>query len=579
MCRSEKPPSTSTFQCRQSHHGPNEERSIISHSQVVIEGSNLEEKEMSSSKMTEKKGKKKSISSTAESLLMDKKMTCSGKSTTCSKNTQVGECSQTSVPVLTGKEKVLKPFFDSACAEMSKQLLWHTETDSCGLVTNSLSTSWKNVESNCCVTASMITNQKKQSSLRTYSALSPSSARVSMAEGTTKRIRKIIITPNPEVKKKLKQWMGCCRLTYNTALAYIKSGKQHKKTFYWLRNRFVNESNVDPSQMFLLETPKHVREGALKDLATAYKANFEVRKRNPSHTFDITFRRKKDVQSIVIPKDAFKRKENGVVLYPSMLSKDPIIDFMPTHDCRLSIDRLERFVLYVPIDVQKFTTTCKNQGGSVVACDPGVRTFLTTWSPNGEAMKLGDGDSRTLYEMMIRADKLISSKAKAKGRSKYRKNKVLQLLLNRIESLKRDLHFQCANILTKKYNTIIIPVFGAKNMSTKLDRKLNTKTVRSMLGMGHFQFRQRLKEVAERKGVSVLECSEEYTSKTCCGCGWIHPSLGGSKVFKCGGDCGLKIDRDLNGAINIYLKYIKEHPEKGLVLAPAEARHPTEQGP
>ena len=371
--------------------------------------------------------------------------------------------------------------------------------------------------------------------------------------------------------------MGCCRLTYNTALAYIKSGKEHKKNFYWLRNRFVNESNVTPKQDFLLETPKHVREGAIRDLAKAYEANFTVRKKNPSHTFDIQFRKKKDIQSIVIPKDAFKQKENGVVLFPQKLSKDAIVDFMPAHDCRLSIDRLGRFILYVPIDVQKFTSTRENQAGAVVACDPGVRTFLTTWSPNGEAMKLGDGDSRKLYEMMVRADKLISSKTKAKGRSKYRKNVVLQRLLDRIESLKRDLHYQCANILTKKYDTIIIPVFGAKRMSSKLDRKLNTKTVRSMLGMGHFQFRQRLKEVAERKGVSVLECSEEYTSKTCCRCGWIHPSLGGSKVFKCGG-CGFKVDRDLNGAINIFLKYIKEHPEKACV-APAEARHPHKRGP
>ena len=40
---------------------------------------------------------------------------------------------------------------------------------------------------------------------------------------------------------------------------------------------------------------------------------------------------------------------------------------------------------------------------------------------------------------------------------------------------------------------------------------------------------------------------------------------------------GLKIDRDLNGAINIFLKYAKEHPEKALV-APGRISHPLEQG-
>jgi len=354
--------------------------------------------------------------------------------------------------------------------------------------------------------------------------------------------------------------MGCCRLTYNTALGHIKDGKEHKYSFYWLRNRFVNEDNIPKSKQFLLQTPKHVREGAVKDLAQAYAVNFKVKKKNPKHTFDIRFRRKKDTQSIVIPKDAFKQRENGVVLYPKMLSPDPIIDIMPTRDCRLSIDRQKRFVLYVPVEVAKVAPIHKNHVDSVVALDPGVRTFLTSWSPNGEAYKLGDGDYMRMYDTLIRIDKLMSSVSKARGRSKYRKNRVLQTLRAKAENFQRDVHYQCANFLVSKYDDIILPVFGSKAMSSKMDRRLHTKTVRSMLGMGHYAFRQRLLEVAERRGVRVHLCTEEYTSKTCSCCGWIHPKLGGSKVFSCR-QCGAKIDRDLQGAFNIFLKYTKEHPE------------------
>ena len=132
--------------------------------------------------------------------------------------------------------------------------------------------------------------------------------------------------------------MGCCRWTYNAALAHIKDGKDHKKTFYWLRNRFVNSSNVTSSNKFLLETPKHVREGAVKDLALAFSLNFKIKRKNPDHKFFIHFRKKRDTQSIVIPKDAFKQRDNGVVLYPQMLSDLPIIHILPKHDCRLSID-------------------------------------------------------------------------------------------------------------------------------------------------------------------------------------------------------------------------------------------------
>ena len=359
---------------------------------------------------------------------------------------------------------------------------------------------------------------------------------------------------------KLKRWIGCCRWTYNEALAYIKKN-DHQKTFYWLRNRFVNECNISSGARFLLETPKHVREGAVKDLAQAFKVNFKVKRKNPAHTFDIKFRKKSDVQSIVIPKHAFGKVKDGsgYALYPQMLSKDPIIGFQPLHDCRLSIDRQNRFVLHVPVDVQKFALIPKNHA-DVVALDPGVRTFMTTWSPNGEAFKLGDGDSTRVYGMMLRVDRLISSISKSSGRSKWRKKRVLNSLRDRIDNIQRDLHYQCAHFLTTKYDTIIIPVFGSKRMSSKMDRRLNTKTVRCMLGMGHYAFRQRLKDVAERRGIRVVECTEEYTSKTCSCCGWIHPSLGGAKVFACR-ECGSKVDRDLQGAFNIYLKHCKNHPE------------------
>jgi putative transposase len=353
--------------------------------------------------------------------------------------------------------------------------------------------------------------------------------------------------------------MGCCRWTYNAALAHIKSGKEHQKTFYWLRNRFVNECNISAANGFLLDTPKHVREGAIKDLAQAYAINFKVRKRNPSHRFDIRFRKKRDTQSIVIPKDAFKQREDGVVLYPTMLSKDPLIDHVPSHDCRLTLDRGGRFVLHVPVDVDKFTPLRKTHREKVVSIDPGVRTFLTTWSPDGEAYKIGDGDSTKMYRLLLRTDKLISSVAHAKKRSKWRKNKKLQSLRQQIENFQRDLHYQSAKFLTSKYDDIILPVFGSKRMSSRADRKLRTKTVRSMLGMGHYAFRQRLKDVADRRGCRVFECTEEYTSKTCSCCGWLHPSLGGAKTFTCR-ECNARIDRDLQGAFNIFLKYAKEHP-------------------
>jgi transposase len=98
-------------------------------------------------------------------------------------------------------------------------------------------------------------------------------------------------------------------------------------------------------------------------------------------------------------------------------------------------------------------------------------------------------------------------------------------------------------------------------MVLKGKRQLHKKTVRSMLHWSHFRFRQYLTfKVKEYPHVNLKIVTEEYTSKTCGCCGDIHQTLGGNKVFHCK-SCGWTIDRDINGARNILLKYLTEvHP-------------------
>lgn len=52
---------------------------------------------------------------------------------------------------------------------------------------------------------------------------------------------------------------------------------------------------------------------------------------------------------------------------------------------------------------------------------------------------------------------------------------------------------------------------------------------------------------------NVTICTEEYTSQTCGVCGELNKELKDSEVFKCN-KCNLIIDRDINGARNIYIK-------------------------
>ena len=80
------------------------------------------------------------------------------------------------------------------------------------------------------------------------------------------------------------------RATYNAALERIKTHPNTRINMYSLRNRFVNACNIPAAKRYLLNTPKHVREGAIDDLVGAFKTNFAKHKSNPGHRFDVKFR-------------------------------------------------------------------------------------------------------------------------------------------------------------------------------------------------------------------------------------------------------------------------------------------------
>jgi hypothetical protein len=80
---------------------------------------------------------------------------------------------------------------------------------------------------------------------------------------------------------------------------------------------------------------------------------------------------------MAIPKASMRIVGSGIVIYPKMLSKDPIKTTsdkpLPaiTQDCRLSMDTLGRWILSIPTQVDTFTVA-DNQGERVCSIDPGI---------------------------------------------------------------------------------------------------------------------------------------------------------------------------------------------------------------
>ena len=380
------------------------------------------------------------------------------------------------------------------------------------------------------------------------------------------RVKKIRIYLNKEQKFILKNWFGTCRYIYNNLLTKIKN-KEEIPNFRNLRNKYIPKNKI--SQEWMLNTPKDVRAEAIKDLCNNYKNNFDKIKKGLIDSFDLKYKSKKNLsQSIVIPLLASKSNkinEKYINLYTNFLDKNcqfkiskreklPKIEF----DCRLQFVKPNIYYLCIPYtsDYRYKTGASDNQGEQIISLDPGVRTFVTGYSPNGYLIKIGNNDVYKIFRLCLSMDKLKSKiddkNINCKKRLKLIKKK--HKLRMKIINLKDELHFKVCNYLCKNFNTILIPKFDVSKMVIKKTRKIKSKSVKQLLNLNHYQFRQRLIEKSyEYNNCKIIICNEAYTSATCGDCRFINYKIGGVKVYKCK-VCKYEIDRDINGARNILLR-------------------------
>jgi putative transposase len=184
------------------------------------------------------------------------------------------------------------------------------------------------------------------------------------------------------------------------------------------------------------------------------------------------------------------------------------------------------------------------------AIDPGSRSFQTIYS---EDMVLQIKINKEQVQKLQNKIDTFKSLRDKKIIKRKRYKRIERKTYFKINNLIDDLHFKTIKYLTNTFKHIIIPSFETQEMVKKNSiRCVN----RNLLQLKHYLYRQRLEAKCVLEKCTIDICTEEYTSQTCGRCGYL------TKVEKkdvyCCNRCGLKIDRDVNGARNIAIKRLKE---------------------
>jgi hypothetical protein len=124
------------------------------------------------------------------------------------------------------------------------------------------------------------------------------------------RCRLMRLYPTKQQRQQLNSWMGCARWTYNQCVQLIRSKGKGAANVSFLRQLIVNQGNHTGETAWVLQTPTEIRENAMRDVLKAVQSNQAKQKEDPSHTYELKFRtRRDDSQSIVISKKKARSEE------------------------------------------------------------------------------------------------------------------------------------------------------------------------------------------------------------------------------------------------------------------------------
>lgn len=380
------------------------------------------------------------------------------------------------------------------------------------------------------------------------------------------KVRKIRLYPNEDQRKVLSKWFGTARWTYNQCVqSCTRDERRADPTKSNLRSLHVNKPkqnkpNLIPDWVF--ETPYDVRDAAMIDFITAFNIQKKLVQNGKKPAFEMHFRSKREYQSIVI----HSKHWNLGKFYPTFFGKSKLrsAEQLPdaiNYDSRLVRNKCGQYFLCLPAPLDDHLAHVPLHG--VIALDPGVRTFMTGYDPSGRVLEIGAKDLSRIYRLCRHMDNLQSRFASPdiRARKRYRMKRAWIRLQVKIRNLIDEVHKKTTLALIKSYKTILLPKFETSQMVKRGNRKIRSKTARGMLTWAHYRFQQRLINKTREYGQSmVIIVDESYTSKTCGSCGHLHTKLGGNKVYACP-SCGLCIDRDVNGARNILLKFLTDYPQ------------------
>lgn len=362
------------------------------------------------------------------------------------------------------------------------------------------------------------------------------------------KAKKIVLKFSKTQKIIVNKWLCLFAEMYNISLKYIKQNISIDNkclNFYNLRKILLEEKRklIINSSIKVHDIDYAIKlactnyKSALKNLKLGYIKKFRIRYWSPNKTIKVM-----DLEKSNFNNNTIRESILGTVkgYYNGKAYNFNSIDA----DCKLQKEG-NNYYLFVPEKPSKMEKY--GDKNKIISIDLGIRTFATCISEN-KAIKIGENISQKIKNYHKRKENIMNNKEIPKKI----KNKNEAIINKKIKNSVEDLHWKSINYLIKNYETIFIGDLNVKSIASKKGN-LCKEMKKVALSLSFYKFKDKLKYKCNVNNINLGVTNEWFSSKMCSMCSNIDENLGSNKIYNCK-KCGKIIDRDINGARNIYIK-------------------------
>ena len=415
------------------------------------------------------------------------------------------------------------------------------------------------------------------------------------------KVKHYSLRPNATEKLQLHHWINAFRWTYNQcvkeslALDLIVPKVTEKYRKQLLRQNCVGKKN---GKVLLLyqDVPESIRDEAFRDFFKARKTAFVNLKNGTIKHFNIKIKKRLpfNAGSLGIRSRFYNGGDKVSAILRNTyqgswlrkIKSNPLLPLNLPKDSRLTLNKKNQWTLHVPVPIcdqgvdasinslgeytspLNYPEKLKTTAPSIVAVDPGGRTFMTAYVASidqdlhGMVQEFGTKkDANFLLTIEKQAAKLTNAvKSKQTNQRKRRGCKRrARRLRHKVRDCVDELHRKTAIWLLGNHSAVVIPSLKTKSILMK--KTLNKAAKTTLKRWGHYRFQHWMKhKAASFPNCTLIDWGDEaYTTQACGACGNLNKNVGSSKIYRCSdGNCGYSLRRDVHGARNILVKFMAE---------------------